>query len=124
MLNPAGHTWKALAHHMLHSLGGLYIFRGVSDKNAIIKAKVSKCYEECLISWNSWELEEFSESPVDILQQFLYNNMFIKANITSIFMKQIFSYGIRYVIDLYNVEAERIYTWNEMTARGIPTVLF
>ena len=39
-------------------------------------------------------------------------------------MKEMFSYGIRYVIDLYNVEAERMYTWNEMTARGIPKVLF
>jgi hypothetical protein len=50
MLNPARHTWKALAHHILQALGGLYIFRGVPDKNAIIKAKLSKFYEECLIS--------------------------------------------------------------------------
>ena len=124
LLDDSENPWKYLPTILLDKLGGKDILRGCPDICTIKKSNLTEFYKECLIAWSLYKKQITSETTVEILQHFLFNNEYIKTSNKCIFGNRLFSCGIRFLHNLYNLSEGRLYTWAELVAEGVPKAAY
>ena len=94
--------WKAIPNYLLSDVGGTLIFQCNYKTNCLVLNKsLPKFYKDVIAYWQEL-VQNVPKTKNDVINQIIWNNQFIKINNVSVFYKNWYQNGVRYISCLLN----------------------